>query len=423
MAAVNYSVPGVVPAMAQPTPKTCWATVVAVMTAWRTGVSTEIRTVLAGVGAKWVEMFDQDRGLTTALAPALYADAGFVTLGSFNPTIEGWESLLRQFGPLYVDVGYDTGATTHAIIVTAIAGDGTAAGTSITYLDPIPGTMATDRFDAFLRKYEATSAVQWPYTIVHWPAGVSVQSSLTIRHSYSYVNPSRVVRTASLYAVQQNPAALVIAGIEVVDAAQIGLAAISVGQAAGSATSGTFVLTYPVAQRLLASEARLKMPGAQTAKQAYSRHLFYLGIGAINAAEADVIIEWDGNPYGEIATPIIRKKLDTSTDWSRSAATIAIVKRDGIPLPNTDPRTWPIVYSYEGSYDPYGNGLFEFTGEFEINAFGGLKFNRHEVVSRSAADFAIGGTPYDKVQHGADNIVPVPEIPQEQIEYLKTRLP
>jgi hypothetical protein len=394
----------------------------AVMTSWRTGTSAVIRDVLAGIGPKWLQMFDQDSGLTKQEAPALYADAGLVTLESFNPTIDRWEDLLRRFGPLYVDVGYDIGATTHAIIVTAIAGDGTASGTSITYLDPIPGVMVTDRFDTFLGKYEASSAVRWPYTIVHWP-GVSVQNSLTIRHSYRYINPSRVVRSAAMYAVQQNPAALVVAGIEVADAAQIGLGAISVAQAAGSATSGTFVLTYPLAQRLLTGEARLKMPGAQTAKLAFSRHLFYLGIGAINAAEADVIIEWEGNPYGEISTPIIRKKLATSTDWSRSAANIAIVKRDSIPLPNTDPRTWPIVYSYEGSYDPYGNGLFEFTGEFEINAFGGLKFNRHEVVSRSSADFAIGGTPYDKVQHGVDNIVPAPEIPQEQIEYLKTRLP
>ncbi len=37
--------------------------------------------------------------------------------------------------------------------------------------------------------------------------------------------------------------------------------------------------------------------------------------------------------------------------------------------------------------------------------------------------WAIGGTPEDKVQRGCDVIVPVPAIPQEQIDYLRTRLP
>ena len=115
--------------------------------------------------------------------------------------------------------------------------------------------------------------------------------------------------------------------------------------------------------------------------------------------------------------------MATSSDWSKSSANIAITKVDRIPLPKTDPRTWPLVYTYEGGYDPWGNGQFEFSGEFEINAFGGLKFNRHQVVSRSLADFAIGGTPEDKVQKGQDVVVAVPTIPQEQIDYLRTKLP
>jgi len=71
-----------------------------------------------------------------------------------------------------------------------------------------------------------------------------------------------------------------------------------------------------------------------------------------------------------------------------------------------------------GTYEPYANGYFEFTGEFEINAFGGLKFNRHQVVSRSMADFAIGGTPEHKVARGPDVIVPIPEMPADQLEWL-----
>ena len=225
----------------------------------------------------------------------------------------------------------------------------------------------------------------------------------------------------SNYSVAQNPGAV----ITVAEAAEVGLSAISVIQNQASASQGSFTLFFDKAQRLLTTEARARMPDSQSSKKKYSLHLLYFGIDRplIEAAKADVIIEWEGNAYGEIGTPIITRNLGTSTEWSKSSANTTIVKVDRIPLPQTDPRTWPIVYVYEGTYDPLGNGHFEFSGEFEINAFGGLKFNRHEVVSRSLADWALGGTPQGYVQRGQDVIVPVPAIPREQLEYLRTRLP
>jgi hypothetical protein len=250
---------------------------------------------------------------------------------------------------------------------------------------------------------------------------VSMGSSPSVAHSYSFHSPS-VVMQVSEYSIQQNPAALVIAGIEVADAAQIGLAAAAMVQAQVAASQGSFTLTFDKAQRLLTPEARAQMPGSQTAKKSYSRRLFWISIARVNTAEADVMINWEGNAYGEIGTPIIERNLSTSTEWSKSSANITITRTERIPLPRTDPRTWPIVYTYIGTYDPLGNGYFEFSGEFELNAFGGLKFNRHQVVSRSFADFALGGTPEGKVRKGDDVIVPVPAIPQEQIDYLKTKL-
>jgi GH24 family phage-related lysozyme (muramidase) len=247
-------------------------------------------------------------------------------------------------------------------------------------------------------------------------------SGFPTSHSYVFHSPSNITTQQSNYSIAQNPG-LIIAGMTVGDAGQIGLAAVSMVQAQFSASQGSFSLSYDKAQRLLTTEARTKMPGSQSSKRSYSLRLFDIGIGKLNAANADVIIEWDGNLYGEIGTPVIRRNLSTSTDWSRSSANITIAKIDRIPLPQTDPRTWPITYIYEGTYDPYGNGYFEFSGQFEIDAFGGLKFKDHIVKSRSFADWAIGGTAEDTVRTGQNVNVPVPAIPQEQIDYLKTRLP
>ncbi|NGO43048.1 lysozyme [Streptomyces ureilyticus] len=241
------------------------------------------------------------------------------------------------------------------------------------------------------------------------------------QQTYKFVSPSRMVHGQSVFSYQQNP--LVIAGIGVADAAQIGLDAVAVGQAQLSASAGSFTLTYPQVQRMLTNEARQQMPGAQTARSVYTRTVLQLDVGRIGTANADVEIEWGGNPHGEIDTPVIRRNLHTSSDWSRSSAVINIVKRDKIPLPNTDPRAWPIVFTYDGTYDPMGNGHWEFNGEFEINAFGAIKFNLHDVVSRSLADWAIAGTPADYVAIGPTVEVPTPVIPDEQSAYLRSRLP
>ena len=250
------------------------------------------------------------------------------------------------------------------------------------------------------------------------PAAPVLAASFS-RHSYVFHSPSRTVTAHSgHYSLAQSP---VVAGIAIADAIQIGLGTAAIVQAQVSATQGSFSLSYDKAQRLLTSEARGQMPGSQVAKQTYSAKLLYLG--AVGFAKADVIIDWEGNPYGEIGTPIIRRNLSTSSDWSKSSANVVITEVDRIPLPDTDPRAWPIVYSYEGTYDPAGNGHWEFSGEFEINAFGGLKFNRHEVVSRSLLDLAIMGKPEDYVVKGADLTVPVPAVPAEQLAYLKARLP
>jgi hypothetical protein len=240
--------------------------------------------------------------------------------------------------------------------------------------------------------------------------------------TYHFESPSAVMSDPR-FARQQTPIAAVIAGIEVADAIQIGLGAAALVQAQVSASAGTFTLSYDRAQRMLTNEARQGMPGAQQSKKSYSTRLMYVGSSRIGTAKADIVIEWEGNPYGEIGTAVIKRDLDASTDWSKSTFNLTINKLERIPLPGTDPRAWPLVFSYDGTYDPVGNGHFEFNGLFEINAFGGLKFTDHKVVSRSLLDFAIAGKPEEYVIKGHDIILATPTIPDEQLKYLKSKLP
>jgi hypothetical protein len=272
-----------------------------------------------------------------------------------------------------------------------------------------------------LRRLNEGDYAAVPVELAKWTKGrqngavVEVAALVERRHAEAELFSGRPL------SLMQNPG--VIAGIAVADAAALGLSAVAIVQAQVSSTQGAFSLSYDKAQRLLANEARQAMPGAQATKQRYKQRLMDLGIGRVASAYADIHVDWEGNPYGEISTPVFSRNLSTSSEFSRSSANLTITKLDRIPLPNSDPRTWPIVYDYIGTFDPYGNGHFEFAGEFELNAFGGLRFIRHEVVSRSLADWAIFNTPYELVARGPDIIAPVPEIPKEQMDYLRTKLP
>jgi GH24 family phage-related lysozyme (muramidase) len=409
MGAVNYTVPGLVAPLQQPSPMTCWATVIAMMTSWKRQQSISPRDAIAPAGAEFLQKFDAGQPLDSGSAGRLYQALGLVAMQSLNPSIDGWDQFLRLYGPLYVDIGYPQVSTTHAVIVTGISGDGTPDGTTITYVDPAIGSVVNRKFGDFLANYETQAAVDWPYVITHWPATQAATQSLAVQSTYKY--ESAVPQLAR----EQ----FAILGIAVADAIQIGLGTVAVVQTGVSASAGTFNLTYDKAQRLLTPEARRAMPGSQAATQSYRRRLFDVGISGPNMASAQVNIEWQGNAYGEIATPQIQRDLDNSTDWTHSDFRCAITKPERIPPANVDPRAWPIVYTYEGAYDPVGNGNFEFQGEFEIDAFGGIRWSRHHVVSRSLLDVAIAGSPEDYVVRGPDVASRVADIPPEQLEYLR----
>jgi hypothetical protein len=248
-----------------------------------------------------------------------------------------------------------------------------------------------------------------------------------VSHSYTYHSPGTAASRRDDYSrMQVAPAAPVILGLTGAEAAQVGLGAAAIVQSQVNGSAGSFQLFFDKAQRLLTPEARNKMPGARPPDITYTRPLFSLGLGKllIQVASANVLIEWHGNAYGEMGTAVIRRDLDTSTDWSKSSASITIIKLESITrATDLDPRALPMVFHYEGNFDPLGNGHWEFSGEFEVNAFGGLKFNRHKVVSRSALEFAIDATPEEAVRKGDDVVVATPPIPQDQLDYLKTTLP
>lgn len=235
----------------------------------------------------------------------------------------------------------------------------------------------------------------------------------------------RVSKATSRYSLAKTPAAaglFGIAGLTAVEAANLGLGSASLLQPAAT-KSGSLSIVSDQAQRLLTPQARQKLNARD--KKPYTYPILWINADKplVGAADAEIEVTWEGNSYGEIGGAYVRRNLKNTTAFSKSSLNVSFTKLNRIPPNNMkDPREWPVVFAYDGTYDPWGNGQFEFQGEFEINAFGGLKFNRHEVKSVSFADWAISGKPEDYVKRKSDRSYTVPALPPDQKEYLLTQI-
>src|SRR5262245_45198225 len=176
-AALDYTAPGLVAPLAQPSGMTCWATVTTMMMMWRDQMSITIPTALGRAGAAYVTKFNNNQGLTAAEKAAFLAAAGLTYEYPQSLTAGGWEALLRRYGPLWVTTDENPGAgfSIHARIMTGIHGDGTDAGTSLDIVDPNGGRTYKENLGAFRTKYESEALdPKQPLRIqiVHWPHDV-----------------------------------------------------------------------------------------------------------------------------------------------------------------------------------------------------------------------------------------------------------
>ncbi|MFN8570853.1 MAG: papain-like cysteine protease family protein [Gemmatimonadaceae bacterium] len=172
--AVDYSVPGFVAPIAQPSGMTCWATVATMMTCWRKQQSMTIATVMGQIGATYLTKFSNNQGLTAGEKATFLAAAGLAYEYPQSRTVAGWEALLRAYGPIWVTTDEKPGAgfSIHARLITGIHGDGTPAGTSLDIVDPAGGKAYPENYGAFVKKYEeeALDPKSAPrIQIVHWP--------------------------------------------------------------------------------------------------------------------------------------------------------------------------------------------------------------------------------------------------------------
>jgi hypothetical protein len=179
---VSYRVPGTVPQVRQPKSMDCWATVTTMLVSWKQQSSTSIENVISAIGPVYRDMFDRNTGLPTSETAAFFVAAGLQSEPAMNYTLEGWEGLLRRYGPLWVTTDERSGPSfsLHARVMVGIEGDGTPEATTIHFIDPADGQAYSERFPAFLRKFEEVAGLSGPidFQVIHFPADQAAAQSV-----------------------------------------------------------------------------------------------------------------------------------------------------------------------------------------------------------------------------------------------------
>jgi len=151
---------------------TCWAVVYAMQYSWKKQASFSVSNALKALKYDsniYLDLFNDGKGLLGSEEDKFCKNAGLTFVKNFNPSINGWYQELKNHGPLSVTVLIGgNGSTTwyHALLITAIKGDGSSAGTIFTYIDPAEGKKHSVPFNEFISLYEGS--IKWPNQIKYW---------------------------------------------------------------------------------------------------------------------------------------------------------------------------------------------------------------------------------------------------------------
>ncbi len=167
---IDVSVDPPVSPVKQKSSMTCWAAAGTMMASWNAKASMTPETVLDGLGGGWRAKYDANQGLTMSELHGFAAALNLKEEGPASYSVEGLARLLQQYGPLWVisDDTFENNQIVHARIVTAIKGDGSVDGTTVTLVDPISGGFVTEGFSRFAQRLEGADAVKFGVGIYHW---------------------------------------------------------------------------------------------------------------------------------------------------------------------------------------------------------------------------------------------------------------
>lgn len=139
--AVSYEVP----LITQPDEMTCWAASLAMIQSYREQASFGVDDFAGPPPHHWMR-WSQIEPIAVHL--------GFVEVAPADWTAEGWQQLLVTHGPLWIVVkSAVSNATSHAVVLVGLVGDGSLDATQLTVNNPI-GSVDTQTFADFTARWD-----------------------------------------------------------------------------------------------------------------------------------------------------------------------------------------------------------------------------------------------------------------------------
>lgn len=174
---LDYRVPNLPAPLQQPLSMSCWATVGTMMTSWRDQATHTLSGFLTGLGGPWLTKFEQNAGLFSAEMRTYLATMGMQNEpAQVNYSAQGWEGLLRQFGPLWVTADNNAAHAIQGVHEHMLVGiHGPADGDpDADVIDPGSGRLESMPLSRFVSRYEQLAGTDWAgLQVRHWPPGAS----------------------------------------------------------------------------------------------------------------------------------------------------------------------------------------------------------------------------------------------------------
>lgn len=184
MSMLDYRVPDLPMPLQQSSSALCWATVATMMASWRDRQSWTVEGYVGGLGAPWTTKLASNEGLRASEVLQLLATMGLqVESTQANFTPERWESMLREWGPLWVTADFDPALGeqgVHAHILVGIHGPSDGNPT-VDLIDPWVGREVSMPMTNFVAKYEQLANTKFAgLQIRHWPARAQQAAQLAL---------------------------------------------------------------------------------------------------------------------------------------------------------------------------------------------------------------------------------------------------
>lgn len=141
---------------AQRSHESCWAAAAVILLRWKKKRSfTELEVAQLG-GPEFVDAWNNDTGLAGPRFADFAVRLGMATEAPQNFTPDGYHTLLKQHGPLWIAAGLDEGGVRrHVRVLRGITGDGSFDHTQVWILDPDGGREYQSSMTTFATELES----------------------------------------------------------------------------------------------------------------------------------------------------------------------------------------------------------------------------------------------------------------------------